>query len=79
VVPRKPKPGDVAPFDLGPQVIGHRAAAFWLVPISVSPGDVAEIRLTDRNIWHTGVIEELKDSAGQRPVGATPKRKSKNQ
>ncbi len=79
VVPRKPKPGDVAPFDLGPQVIGHRAAAFWLVPVSVSPGDVAEIRLTDRNIWHTGVIEELKDSAGQRPVGAKPKRKSKNE
>jgi hypothetical protein len=77
VVPRKAKPADVAPFDMGPQVVGHRAAAFWLVPISVSAGEAAEVTLTDRNIWHTGVLEELKDS-GERPLGAKPKAKTKN-
>ncbi len=77
VVPRKPKPGDVAPFAMGPEVVGHRAASFWLVPVTVTAGEAAQVVLTDRNIWHAGVIEKLKDSR-QRPVGSKPKAKTKN-
>ncbi len=76
VAPRKPKPEAVAPFNIGPQVIGHRAATFWLVTVSVTAGGAAEVTLTDRNIWHAGVIEDLKDSR-ERPLGARPKAKTK--
>jgi hypothetical protein len=60
VVPRQAEPQETAPFTLGPRVLGHRAASFWLLPLTVTEGRSIAVELTDRSIWYTGVIEETR-------------------
>lgn len=59
VVPRKPKKGEKQMFNLGPAMVGYRTARYWLLPVTVSGGEEATVELTDRNVWLTGVIEEM--------------------
>jgi hypothetical protein len=55
----KAKKGEKQMFNLGPAMVGYRTARYWMLPLTVSGGEEATMELTDRNVWLTGVIEEM--------------------
>jgi hypothetical protein len=60
VTPRKPATRPTVPFVLGPEMVGYKTASFWLIPVTVAPGRATSVDLTDRNVWYTGVIEQVR-------------------
>lgn len=53
---------------------GHLVVTYWRTRLEVSAGKVAEVALTDRNVWMTGVLEgvrppETAGDAGRRGRG----------
>lgn len=55
---KEPRRHEKELFTLGPRLVGFWAVSYWMAPVTVSPGVVAAIELTDRNVWFSGVIEE---------------------
>lgn len=55
-----PKAGrkDREMFRRSPRLVGFRSRLMWLREIAVTPSEGADLDLTDRNVWFTGVIEE---------------------
>jgi hypothetical protein len=45
-------------FRRSPRLVGFRSRLMWLREIAVTPSEGADLDLTDRNVWFTGVIEE---------------------
>jgi hypothetical protein len=48
------------------RLVGFRSRLVWLREVAVGGAPAAEIELTDRNVWFTGVVEERVLDAGQR-------------
>jgi hypothetical protein len=49
-----------------PRLSGYRSRLLWLREIAVSGGEPTALELTDRNVWFSGVVEELTQDAGPR-------------
>ena len=49
-----------------PPLVGFRSRLVWLRDVVVSRTEGAELELTDRNVWFTGVVEERVLDAGPR-------------
>lgn len=49
-----------------PRLVGFRSRLIWLQEVSLSRAERAELTLTDRNVWFTGVVEERVLDAGPR-------------
>jgi hypothetical protein len=65
---RAPKPGrkERETYVQTPRLVGFRSRLVWLQDVDVSRTERPELRLTDRNVWFTGVVEERVLDAGPR-------------
>lgn len=65
---RAPKPGrkDREMYVRTPRLVGFRSRLVWLQDVDVTRAERAELQLTDRNVWFTGVVEERVLDAGPR-------------
>jgi hypothetical protein len=50
-----------------PITVDYSTVAYWRQRISVKPGEVAEVTLSDRAVWMTAVREEVLDASSGRP------------
>ena len=50
--------GDGAMYAPRRRLVGYRSRLVWLREVAVTPARPAELELTDRNVWFTGVVEE---------------------
>jgi hypothetical protein len=57
---RGPKPGrkDRELYLRAPRLAGFRSRLLWLQDVAVGRAEGAELELTDRNVWFTGVVED---------------------
>jgi hypothetical protein len=62
---RRPRIDPRQPFVQGPIITSHSVVSFWLIPEEVRAGIPLTVELTDRNIWHTGVLEETSPASGR--------------
>jgi hypothetical protein len=49
-----------------PRLVGFRMRLVWLRDVTLTHGERAELQLTDRNVWFTGVVEEREPDARSR-------------
>lgn len=68
--PARPRSEGTAGFRDVPVHAGHSLVRYWRTRLRVSPGEVATMDLNDRNVWMTGVREDVYLTDG-------PARKSK--
>ena len=63
---RAPKPGrkDRETYVRTPRLVGFRSRLVWLQDVDVTRAGPADLQLTDRNVWFTGVVEERVLDAG---------------
>jgi hypothetical protein len=50
----------------GSRLVGYRSRLVWFRDLAVNRNDGAELELTDRNVWFSGVVEERVKDAGPR-------------
>jgi hypothetical protein len=53
-----------ATFIRTPRLVGFRSRLIWLRDVGVTRNQRADLELTDRNVWFTGVVEERVLDAG---------------
>jgi hypothetical protein len=53
-------------FKLPPRLVGYYAERAWLRELEMTPGTVATVDLSDRNVWFAGVVEDRVLDAGSR-------------
>jgi hypothetical protein len=68
--PPKLRPGDAAAFREIPVSAGYTTVTYWFRPLSVRAGETTLVDLNDRNVWLTGIREDI------RVIEGTPKKKS---
>jgi hypothetical protein len=71
--PPKLRKEDTAAFREITVAGSYSIITYWLMPVSVRAGTVTEVELNDRNVWMTGVREDV------RRIEGTPKKGSKKQ
>jgi hypothetical protein len=49
----------------GTRLTGFQAVSIWLREISVTQGRSETVELMDRNVWHSGIVEERAPGAGR--------------
>jgi hypothetical protein len=49
-----------------PRLVGFKSRLVWVREVAVTSAPTADIELTDRNVWFTGVVEDRVLDAGQR-------------
>jgi hypothetical protein len=47
------------------RLLGYYTLTFWLREVSVEPGGIVMVELTDRNAWLTGISEKRAPGAGR--------------
>jgi hypothetical protein len=68
--PPKLRPGDASAFREIPVSAGYSTVTYWFRPLEVRAGETTSVDLNDRNVWLTGIREEI------RVIEGTPKKKS---
>ncbi|HEV8439096.1 MAG TPA: hypothetical protein VGT40_13445 [Methylomirabilota bacterium] len=66
---------DATAFREVPVSVGHSVVTYWLVPLAVQPGETTEVELNDRNVWLTGVREDLRVIEGTPKTSGSKKRR----
>jgi len=61
-------PGDAAAFREVPVSAGYSTVTYWLMPLSVRANEPTPVDLNDRNVWLTGIHEDI------RVIEGTPRR-----
>lgn len=51
------KPKERDKYAPAPRVTGYDAVRLWVREVSVEPGSLQSVELTDRNVWFSGVVE----------------------
>jgi hypothetical protein len=52
-------------FLVGPRLRGYDAVTLWILELVVGPEPVPALRLTDRTVWFSGVVEDRAVDAGR--------------
>ena len=54
---------------------GYSTVSYWLMPLAVRPGETTPVNLNDRNVWLTGIREDLRVIEGApKKTGPTKRR-----
>jgi hypothetical protein len=65
---------DAANFADRPVTVGYTAISYWRMRVSVHPGEVTSVDLTDRSVWLTAVREWLVERGGTGKLPAKRRR-----
>ena len=58
--PPKLQPGDTAAFREVPVTAGYSTVTYWFMPLEVRASETIPVELNDRNVWLTGIHEDVR-------------------
>ena len=70
----KLKREDTTAFSDVTQSTGHSIVTYWLMRLSVRPRETTEVELNDRNVWLTGVRQDVRVIEGAPKAGSRRRR-----
>lgn len=62
--PPRPRPGDTTAFRDVPVSEGYSTVTYWLLPVMVQASQTTPVELNDRNVWLTGIHEDVRVMEG---------------
>ena len=73
--PAKLRSGDAGAFRDVPVSAGYSVVTYWLLPLAVRARETTPVDLNDRNVWLTGVHEDVRVIEGAPKKGTTGRRR----